>query len=77
MFYFPIIDTILPDWLPIWGGKRFRFFEPIFNVADSAICIAVGMMIVSIRRYSKTKKVSILKKRAALVEQLFFIFIEL
>ena len=46
MFYFPIIDTILPDWLPIWGGKRFRFFEPIFNVADSAICIAVGLMIV-------------------------------
>lgn len=45
MFYFPLIDTTLPSWLPIWGGERFRFFEPVFNVADSAICIAVGLMI--------------------------------
>ena len=45
MFYFPIIDTTLPSWIPIWGGERFRFFEPVFNVADSAICIAVGLMI--------------------------------
>ena len=45
MFYFPIIDTTLPSWVPIWGGERFRFFEPVFNVADSAICIAVGLMI--------------------------------
>ena len=20
MFYFPLIQTVLPDWLPIWGG---------------------------------------------------------
>lgn len=46
MFYFPLIDTTLPSWVPIWGGERFRFFEPIFNVADSAICIAVGLMII-------------------------------
>ena len=46
MFYFPLIDTTLPNWVPIWGGERFRFFEPVFNVADSAICIAVGLMIV-------------------------------
>ena len=45
MFYFPIIDTTLPSWAPFWGGERFRFFEPVFNVADSAICIAVGLMI--------------------------------
>ena len=45
MFYFPIIDTTLPSWVPFWGGERFRFFEPVFNVADSAICIAVGLMI--------------------------------
>ena len=45
MFYFPTIDTTLPSWVPIWGGERFRFFEPVFNVADSAICIAVGLMI--------------------------------
>ena len=40
MLYFPIIDTTLPDWFPIWGGKPFRFFSAIFNFADS--CITVG-----------------------------------
>ncbi|MBR5736293.1 MAG: lipoprotein signal peptidase [Bacteroidales bacterium] len=40
MLYFPIIDTTLPDWFPIWGGQPFRFFSAIFNFADS--CITVG-----------------------------------
>lgn len=40
MFYFPIIDTTFPDWMPLVGGKPFRFFEAIFNFADS--CITVG-----------------------------------
>ena len=31
MFYFPLIDTILPEWVPIWGGKPFRFYHhPIY-----------------------------------------------
>ena len=42
MFYFPIIDTNLPEWLPIWGGDHFVFFSPIFNFADS--CISVGVV---------------------------------
>lgn len=42
MFYFPIIDTNLPDWLPIWGGEHFIFFSPVFNFADS--CISVGVV---------------------------------
>lgn len=46
MFYFPLIDTQLPNWLPIWGGERFRFFEPVFNVADAAISVAVGLLLV-------------------------------
>lgn len=37
MFYFPIIDTILPQWVPLMGGKHFIFFSPIFNFADAAI----------------------------------------
>ncbi|MBQ7222797.1 MAG: lipoprotein signal peptidase [Bacteroidales bacterium] len=40
MFYFPLIDITLPDWLPIWGGRPFRFFDAVFNFADS--CIVVG-----------------------------------
>jgi len=37
MFYFPIIQTRLPEWLPFWGGEPFMFFRPVFNVADAAI----------------------------------------
>lgn len=44
MFHFPIIDTILPDWLPFKGGERFIFFSPIFNIADAAIsCGAIAI----------------------------------
>ena len=37
MFYFPIIDTQLPEWSPIRAGESFIFFRPVFNIADSAI----------------------------------------
>lgn len=46
MLHFPLIDTKLPNWLPYYGGKRFTFFDPIFNVADTAISVAVGLLIV-------------------------------
>lgn len=45
MLYFPLIDTILPSWLPFWGGERFTFFDPVFNIADSAICVSVAYLI--------------------------------
>jgi len=45
MFYFPIWEGYLPDWLPIWGGNYFRFFNAIFNVADAAISVGVGLLI--------------------------------
>ena len=40
MFYFPLIDTTWPSWLPWIGGTPLRFFEPVFNFADS--CVTVG-----------------------------------
>lgn len=49
MFYFPIIDTRWPEWAPFVGGKPFRFFEAIFNVADASISIGVGIWIVFYR----------------------------
>lgn len=49
MFYFPIIDTRWPDWMPWVGGESFRFFEAIFNVADASISIGVGIWIVFYR----------------------------
>lgn len=41
MFYFPLITTTLPDWLPFWGGDYFVFFSPVFNFADAAISVGV------------------------------------
>ena len=46
MLYFPIIDTTWPDWLPYLGGSNFRFFEPVFNIADTAISTGVGILLV-------------------------------
>lgn len=46
MIYFPIWNGYLPSWLPIWGGKFFTFFNAIFNIADTAISVGVGILIV-------------------------------
>ena len=46
MFYFPIYRGILPNWIPIYGGKYFEFFQFIFNVADA--CITIGVFIILI-----------------------------
>lgn len=40
MFYFPLIDTTWPAWVPFVGGERLLFFAPVFNFADS--CVTVG-----------------------------------
>ena len=45
MLYFPLFQGVLPEWIPFMGGKYFTFFEPVFNIADSAICIAVILLI--------------------------------
>ncbi len=47
MFYFPLIDTVLPDWVPFVGGERFRFFNAIFNVSDIAITVGVVVLIIA------------------------------
>jgi signal peptidase II len=46
MLYFPMVDTTWPEWLPYFGGKNFRFFEPVFNIADTAISTGVGILLV-------------------------------
>ena len=51
MFYFPMIQTTLPSWFPIWGGEYFEFFRPVFNVADSAITVGVLYLLIFQRKY--------------------------
>ena len=46
MFYFPIYQGQFPQWVPIWGGEPFEFFNAIFNVADMAISFGVGIILV-------------------------------
>jgi signal peptidase II len=51
MLYFPMIDTVLPDWVPFWGGKNFVFFSPVFNIADSAVTVGVALMLIFQKRF--------------------------
>jgi signal peptidase II len=60
MFWFPMIDTVLPESFPIWGGERFQFFNPVFNVADSSICVGVVLFLLFQKSFfSKDKESSI------------------
>lgn len=51
MFYFPLIDSTWPNWMPFFGGERFRFFQAIFNIADSSICVGVGLIFVFYKHF--------------------------
>ena len=53
MFYFPLINSHFPDWLPIWGGEHFIFFRPIFNIADAAISVGVINILLFHRSFFK------------------------
>ncbi len=56
MLQFPMFEGTFPDWIPFVGGKYFRFFEPVFNVADSAISIGVGLLLVFNKKAFPKKK---------------------
>ena len=56
MFYFPIIDTVLPDWVPFYGRKPFIFFRTIFNFADACISCAVVYMLLFQRKFFTEEK---------------------
>ncbi len=49
MFYFPLIETNWPAWMPFVGGDHFVFFSPVFNFADSAISVGVVLLLLFYR----------------------------
>ena len=52
MLYAPLIeDKLIPSWVPIWGGDRFTFFSPIFNIADASISVGVISILVFQKRF--------------------------
>ncbi len=50
MLYFPIWKGYLPEWMPIWGGKYFTFFNAVFNIADASISVGVGLLLIFNKR---------------------------
>lgn len=51
MFYFPIIETDWPSWMPFVGGEHFIFFSPIFNFADAAISCGIIALLLFYSKY--------------------------
>ncbi len=45
MLYFPLCEWTWPEWMPLVGGQLFRFFQPVFNLADSAITVGIICLI--------------------------------
>lgn len=50
MFYFPLMNSHFPNWLPIWGGEHFIFFRPVFNIADAGISVGIFMILLFYRK---------------------------
>ncbi|AYD46816.1 MAG TPA: lipoprotein signal peptidase [Arachidicoccus soli] len=55
MLYFPLVDTVLPKWIPIYGGKEFTFFDPVFNLADFYISFSFFVLIIFQRKFFPEK----------------------
>ena len=51
MFYFPLINTHFPNWLPLFGGEHFIFFRPVFNIADAGISVGMFVLILFYRKH--------------------------
>lgn len=50
MFYFPLIETEWPLWMPFVGGEHFVFFSPVFNFADASISVSVVLLLLFYRK---------------------------
>ena len=50
MFYFPLIETEWPMWMPFVGGDHFVFFSPVFNFADASISVGVVILLLFFRK---------------------------
>ncbi|TAE89696.1 MAG: lipoprotein signal peptidase [Bacteroidetes bacterium] len=56
MFYFPIIQTTIPESWPFWAGEDFEFFRPVFNIADAAISIGFVIILIGQKVFFKEEE---------------------
>lgn len=68
MLYFPLVDTTWPTWVPFFGGQNFRFFEPVFNIADTAISTGVGILLVFNKKAFKKEEELVLNEEEEIQE---------
>lgn len=67
MFYFPLIETEWPQWMPVVGGNHFVFFSPVFNFADSAISVGVVLLLLFYRE--EISKISLKREKIPTEEE--------
>jgi signal peptidase II len=68
MFYFPLVKGFYPAWFPVWHGQYFEFFQPIFNLADSAISVGVIIILLYQKRYFKHEHPEVSSPNSEMVE---------
>ena len=66
MFYFPLIETEWPTWMPVVGGDHFVFFSPVFNFADACISVSVVWLLLFYRE--EISKITLKKEEEKSVE---------
>jgi signal peptidase II len=69
MLYFPMVDSTWPSWMPMVGGQNFRFFEPVFNIADTAISTGVGILLVFNKRAFNKEEEAVVEANETLQDQ--------
>ena len=66
MFYFPLIETEWPTWMPVVGGDHFVCFSPVFNFADACISVSVVWLLLFYRE--EISKITVKKEEEKSVE---------
>jgi signal peptidase II len=69
MLYFPIIETHFPAWFPFWANQPFTFFQPVFNLADTAISIGVILIMIFQKHYFKEPELEETHPQSEMVEE--------
>jgi signal peptidase II len=64
MFYFPLIVTTWPEWMPFVGGEEFVFFSPVFNFADACVSVSVIALFLFCRKELATLTIGEEKPKA-------------